>query len=178
MIEEENERPTQRTSSRANKGMISQMVMDNGGKDYRSYTSKQLAQIQQYKKDQRKTRQALTCTLMQRVSRHKNSPLQLFQIAIKTIFLSAQMNARKGIKRKGIKQFGERAVAAMIKEFERLDQGAFPGKPVVMSVDPDSLTPKELEMAMEAVNLIKEKKGKEEKSKGILVPMKVERESF
>ena len=152
--EDDNTQPTLRTSSRANKGMINRMVMDHGGKDYRSYTSKQLTQIQQFKKDQRKTRRALTITLMQRVRKSKNSPLQLFQVAIKSIFLSAQMNARKGIK-----QFGERAVAAMIKEFEQLDQGAFPGKPVVMPVDAGSLTPKELEMAMEAVNLIKEKKG-------------------
>ena len=32
---------------------------------------------------------------------------------------------------KGIEQFGEEAIAALIKEYKQLDQGAFPGKLVV-----------------------------------------------
>ena len=51
-----------RRSGRSNKGVISRMAMDYKGKDYRSYTSKQFAQIMQQKKDQRKTRRALLCT--------------------------------------------------------------------------------------------------------------------
>lgn len=58
-----------RCSSRPNKGVLSRMAMDHGGKDYRSYTSKQLAQIMQQKKDQRKTRRVLAYTLMQRVKK-------------------------------------------------------------------------------------------------------------
>ena len=46
----------------------------------------------------------------------------------------------------------------MVKEFTQLDQGAFPGKPVVSPVDADTITPEEMKMAMEAVSLIKEKR--------------------
>ena len=46
----------------------------------------------------------------------------------------------------------------MIKEFVQLDQGAFPGKPVVEPINADSLTKDELNMAMEAVNILKEKR--------------------
>ena len=67
--------------------------------------------------------------------------------------MSTQMPAKKGIK-----LFGEKAIAAMIKEFEQLDEGAFPGKPVVKPIDPNTLTREEKYKAMEAVNLIKEKR--------------------
>ena len=106
------------------------------------------------KKDQRKTRRVLAYSLMQRVRKERLSFHQFFQVAIKVVFLSAQMNARKGFKR-----FGQRAVAAMLKEFEQLDRGAFPGKPVVEPVAYSTITPEEMKLAMEAVNLIKEKKG-------------------
>lgn len=64
------------------------------------------------------------------------------------------MNAHKGFKR-----LGQRAVTAMLKEFEQLDCGVFPGKPVVEPVDYDTITKEEMKLVMEAVNLIKEKKG-------------------
>ena len=50
--------------------------------------------------------------------------------------LQTQMSANKGIKR-----FGQRAVAAMIKELKQLNYGAMDGKPVVDPIDPDSITP-------------------------------------
>jgi len=40
-----------------------------------------------------------------------------------------QMSAKRGIKK-----FGERAVAAMIKEFKQIHEGPMPGKPVVRPV--------------------------------------------
>ena len=43
-----------------------------------------------------------------------------------------QMNAKKGIK-----LFGERAIAAMFKEFKQMDQGPMPGKPVFAPIDYD-----------------------------------------
>jgi hypothetical protein len=46
----------------------------------------------------------------------------------------------------------------MIKEFCQLDEGAFPGKPVVGPADPNHLTKLEKQAALEAVNLIKEKR--------------------
>ena len=67
--------------------------------------------------------------------------------------LFTQMTAKRGIK-----LFGERAIAAMTKEFNQLDKGAFPGKPVVEPIDPTTLTKDEKQRAMEAVNLIKEKR--------------------
>ena len=64
-----------------------------------------------------------------------------------------QMSANEGFKR-----FGERAVAAMIKELKQLNDGAMPGKPAVGPIDPDTLTSDEKMKALEAVNLIKEKR--------------------
>ena len=62
-----------RQSNRSNKGVISRIAMDHGGKDYRSYTSKQFAQIMKEKKDQRKTRRVLAYSLMQRVRKERLS---------------------------------------------------------------------------------------------------------
>ena len=65
----------------------------------------------------------------------------------------AQMSAKQGFK-----IFGQAAVAAMVKEFKQLDQGAVPGKPVVAPTDVNTLTPSEKKKALRAVNLIKEKR--------------------
>ena len=69
------------------------------------------------------------------------------------LFLSPQMSAKKGFK-----VFGDRAVEAIIKEFKQLNDGAFPGKPVVEPIAHESLTNDEIKRAMEAVSLIKEKR--------------------
>ena len=60
---------------------------------------------------------------------------------------------------KGIKEYGMKAVAAMIKELTQLDQGAVPehNKPVCIPIDPSTLTKQELDQALGAVNLIKKK---------------------
>ena len=71
-----------------------------------------------------------------------------------------QMNAKKGMK-----LFKERAVAAMIKEITQLDRGAVDGKPVVIPIDPKSLTEDMKKMALEAVHLIKEKRDGEIKGR-------------
>ena len=60
-----------------------------------------------------------------------------FRTVTNTIF--AQMSATKGIR-----EFGMRAVAAVIKELTQLDQGAVPGKPVVVPINPDVLTKEEI----------------------------------
>ena len=49
--------------------------------------------------------------------------------------LFTQMSAKRGIKK-----FGERAVAAMIKEFKQIHEESMPGKPVVRLVDPHMLS--------------------------------------
>ena len=64
-----------------------------------------------------------------------------------------QMQAREGIK-----QFGEEAIAALIKKFKHLDQGAIPGKSVICLVDPITLTTEEKRQALNAINLIKQKR--------------------
>ena len=58
----------------------------------------------------------------------------------------------------GIKQFGETAVAAMLKEFKQLDEGAKPGNPVVIPTDANTLSIEEKRKALRAINLIKEKR--------------------
>jgi hypothetical protein len=79
------------------------------------------------------------------------------QIAVNACFAQvarySQMSAKAGIK-----QFGERAVAAMFKEFKQLNEGAVPGKPVFGKQDANELTIEEKKRALEAVNLIKEKR--------------------
>ena len=74
-----------------------------------------------------------------------------YSIACDVMF--TQMNAKKGIK-----LFGERAVAAMFKEYKQLDKGPMPGKPVFGPISYNSLSRKEVNEALEAVNLIKEKR--------------------
>ena len=58
----------------------------------------------------------------------------------------------------GIKKHGEKDMAAMFKELKQLDVGAMDGKPVIAPIDAKSLTTMEKEQALEAVNLIKEKR--------------------
>ena len=64
-----------------------------------------------------------------------------------------QMSANEGIRK-----FGQRAVSAMIKELKQLDEGAMPGKPAVAPIDPDLLSKEEKSRALDAVNLIKQKR--------------------
>ena len=41
--------------------------------------------------------------------------------------------------KKGIARFVERSVAAIVKEYKQLDQGAFPGKPEASSIEQKTL---------------------------------------
>ena len=61
---------------------------------------------------------------------------------------------------KGIKKFGEKGLAAVIKEFTQLNEGAVPlqHKPVVVPIDPNTLSKEDKQKAMNAVNLIEEKR--------------------
>ena len=67
--------------------------------------------------------------------------------------LLTQMSATEGIKK-----HGEKAIAVLVKEFKQLDTGPMEGKKVVEPVTYNSLTPKEKKEALEAINLIKEKR--------------------
>ena len=53
--------------------------------------------------------------------------------AVEVIF--TQMSAKRGIAR-----FGERVIAAIIKEYKQLDKGASPRKPVVEPITHEDLT--------------------------------------
>ena len=154
-LKDNNENEVQpRQSHRSNLSQIGRMVMGHGGKDYCSYRLKQLAQILHKKRLERKSLKSQVTLFMRKKREMNGSHHMFFQAALKVLFLSPQMNTRKGIKK-----FGERVIAAMIKEFTQLDQGAFLGKAVVEPVDYDSLTEEEIRMAMDTINLIKEKRG-------------------
>ena len=64
-----------------------------------------------------------------------------------------RMNAKKIII-----LLGERFIAAMFKEYNKLDDGNMPVKPVVSSFNTDGLNPLDRKKTLEAVNLIKEKR--------------------
>ncbi len=64
-----------------------------------------------------------------------------------------QMSAKEGISR-----FGERAVAAIFKELKQLNDGVLPGNPVMQPISLEDLSPEDKQKALEAVNLIKEKR--------------------
>ena len=81
----------------------------------------------------------------------KKDPNTMFHRALHVMF--TQMSAKHGIK-----TFGEEAVAAMFKEMKQLNQGAMPGKPVVIPVDVANITKKEKKEALNAINLIKRKR--------------------
>ena len=70
---------------------------------------------------------------------------------------------------KGIELFGERAVAALIKEFKQLVDGAMEGKPVIAPIDPSQITPEMKKKALRATNLIKEKGQKKLKEDAALM---------
>ena len=73
------------------------------------------------------------------------------QSIMKVIF--TQMSAKCGIRK-----HGEKSIAAIFKELNQLDKGAKEGNPVMIPLDPYKLTTQEKREALEAVNLIKEKR--------------------
>ena len=91
-----------RRSTQANTGMISRIAMDHKGKDYRSYTAKQCAHIVDDKAIVKRRRQELVTDVMNHGRRSRSLQVQFFQLAVKSVFLTAQMSAKKGIQ-----QFGE-----------------------------------------------------------------------
>ena len=58
---------------------------------------------------------------------------------------------------KGIKLFGEREIAAMMKELKQLNDGVIPGNPVIEPIPFEELTHKDKKEALEAVNIIAQK---------------------
>ena len=121
-----------RRSMRANRALgVNRLTMHSTGKKYRS-------------------QQSLQYLMKKQLSKQKMTP-KLVDIACKVMF--AQMSARKGIK-----MFGEEAIAALMKEYSQLDQGAMKGKPVICPIDPDKLDSEQKRRAMNVVNLIQKKR--------------------
>eukprot|EP00957_Ditylum_brightwellii_P052357 3971365-Ditylum_brightwellii.AAC.1 len=58
---------------------------------------------------------------------------------------------------RGIKLFGKRALAAMVKELKQLNNVAMEGKPVVVWINAALLSNDDKQKALDAVNLIKKK---------------------
>ena len=92
------------------------------------------------------TRRSHILLLMKGARSAAKTPVHFFQIAVNAVFLSAQMSGDKGLKK-----FGESAIAAIIKECSQLDKGAFPGKPVIEPMHPHDLTEDEKTRVMSAV---------------------------
>jgi hypothetical protein len=90
--------------------------------------------------------------LMMKEKYDKTTDFDNYQMIANSVMFT-QMNAKKQIK-----LFGERAVAAMFKEFRQMNEGPMPGKPVFGLQDTSKLTPLQKKMTLEAVNLIKEKR--------------------
>ena len=138
-----------RRSTRNNAGKPGpRLLMDMGGKDYKTINYNLLMK----KKKMERAKKGVILTTLKKKSNYINKSKDLMNKAV-GIILTQQMSAKKGIKK-----FGEKAVAAMIKEFSQLDQGAFPGKPVIDTIDADSLSREQKAKALEAVNLIAEKR--------------------
>ena len=74
-----------------------------------------------------------------------------FTTSIKHIF--TQMSATKGIAK-----HGEKAIASIFKELKQLNDGVMEGKPVIQPIDFEKLSDIDKSTALEAVNLIKEKR--------------------
>ena len=66
-------------------------------------------------------------------------------------FMCTQISAKQGIK-----QFGERAIVSMFKEFQQLNNGPMPGKPVLGPINNEELSIEDRKKSLAAVNLIKE----------------------
>ena len=86
-----------------------------------------------------------------------NEGTQLFNIGIsyETVLhvIFTQILAQSGIK-----MFGEKAVAAMFKELKQLNDGVSPGKPVIVPIPFELLCDEDKKGALEAVNLIAQKR--------------------
>ena len=99
-----------------------------------------------------KSKKAVALTMMKKKATYVKGENNLMNKAV-GIILAQQMSAKRGIK-----LFGEKAISAIIKEFTQLDQGAFPGKPVVHPLNAHELSIEEKRKALEAVNLIAKKR--------------------
>ena len=155
-VEEQEELRSADTNNRprrANAGTgVDRLQVGSAGKYYTSVKNMQLMQAKSQNKDD-------LAAVGMRELLHKAVGI------IMTQFKADEQRYAQMPAKKGIKLFKKRAIAAMMKEFKQLVNGAVPGKSVVEGVDPKKLTRLDIEKALEAVNLIKEKRSGEIKGR-------------
>lgn len=127
-----------RPKRKAAEAGVDRLIMDTRGKDYKLYPTKNLSLLihpDLNRKRISRTKKTVLFAMIKNKIERQNGEDTTMHTALKVIFLTAQMSAKKGIK-----LFGARALAAMVKGFTQLDQGAFPGKPVVDAMDTSTIT--------------------------------------
>ena len=138
-----------RRSNRTNAGTgVQRLLMDTKGKKYLSYNHSLLMK----KKRLQRTKKSVILTMLKQKKHVVTNKQHMMNKVLQVVF-AQQMSAKKGIKK-----YGKRAIAAILKEFTQLDKGAVPGKPVVEPVDATTLSYDVKKRALEAVNLIAEKR--------------------
>ena len=90
--------------------------------------------------------------LMTRDKLNKHNNTSEYSACINACF-AQQVSANKGFK-----EYGERAVAAMMKELIQLDKGAVKDKPVIEAIEYNKISEEERRKALDAVNLIELKR--------------------
>ena len=139
-----------RRSNRANAGKgVNRLQMDFKGKKYWSFMMKK-ALIRNGMKGVKLRSVQARSYLMKKSVQH-NRDTNYMHMVTRVLFMQ-QMSASKGIDK-----FGEKAIAALFKEFKQLNDGPMPGKPVIIPLALDDLTETVKNQAMNAINLIGQK---------------------
>ena len=151
MCTENNDRPR-----RVNAGSgVDRLEMKFGGKTYdeakSQFTQKKQSLAMKRWSNRKRLRHAVQLLRRARCKNDTTTANEWMNIAIKVMF--TQMSAKRGIK-----LFGEEAIAAIYKEYKQLDEGAKKGNPVVSPTPSDTLTDEDKRQALDAVNLIKQKR--------------------
>ena len=134
---------------------VKQMHMDPNVKSYRQFLMT---------KRKERTKKHVTLPMVRKNAVISKKKRHVYQKALNVVFQQVeQRGAIPGefyqiLAKEGFRRFGKEAVTVMVKEFTQLDQGAFPGKPVVEPADPATILATERKEALEAVNLIKKKR--------------------
>mgnify|MGYP000939170828 CR=1 FL=1 len=90
--------------------------------------------------------------VIQQQSLDKNGYSSRFSTCVNACF-AQQISAYKGFK-----EYGEKAVAAMMKELIQLDRGAVENKPVIKPISYDKLSDEDKRKALDAVNIVELKR--------------------
>ena len=139
-----------RRSKRENAGKgVDRLQMDFKGKKYWSFMMKRALIRNGMKGVKLRSAQARSYLMAKTIQNNRED--DYMQIVTRVLFMQ-QMSAKKGID-----EFGKRAIAALFKEFKQLNDGPMPGKPVIEPINYDKLTKDMKEQAMNAINLIGQK---------------------